>query len=848
MLKRKSDKNDYSKLLEGTISRKRKKINRDLSNNKKIVDYFQSTKKKIIDINKPCENEIIIKSEDLPTKQSSQLDCSNFKRVPFLDFKNIVFPMIIETYYFKLKDLPIFTILSIDKELNEYESLNLVKDGVIGYLINYYRYLNKELSQKIYNLLKFPIEIFATTSSMQKIYLVLHFHREKYKENSIESVEFDLHDIFYRFKNSFEIPSQLVKLLVEMEYLSFTKRIDSIKIPNELIQILTREENKKDNFSINSSFFYTQKSEYENYCYLSQLENTNLEKSVIIEKSIDDDQEEEEVEMTEKELFLIEQFDLIVYNVLNKNRFLFQEDELTKLTIYIGLEPSSKLTVINFYLRVKFWMPCKSNHAHNLNSKGLIHDFNILFEGDENVKDFNYLFTFLFNLTNDNLKLFKKYLKQIIKNKVSNLKDSDNYKEIITSILVNNPFYQMFIEDKTFRYLCDECSLIITKANLSSEKIHNYKISRQNPITRIKYISKFLKATHMRKLKINFSNKKLLICLELITDINKYLNDPKTSSFEKFFSHSNNRVLKIKKIFRDLFSDFFSLDKCFEQAFDIASKIFFFFSGEFKTVTCLTKEYLGFAIFEKYDNFLTSQLSNQENSFLLPIFKDFNSFRTYYSLYQLKHSLIINLNGSNSLLEVLLVNYELFKVLVDRLVKLSILKELKIFHYLAGINFKEIVIEDQYEELIDLMYMLLIETQGFIGDVKEGFLIKFTESFIAVEILTIFAQIADKLEKFKLAILLYLILLSTGMNYSKRGFYWYRLILLYKNRSKSFPCKNYKEIIKIAEKDQFIKAEYLFKIRKHCQKENKSNTIFNQISSTFFSEFFKEITIKVFYH
>ena len=130
------------------------------------------------------------------------------------------------------------------------------------------------------------------------------------------------------------------------------------------------------------------------------------------------------------------------------------------------------------------------------------------------------------------------------------------------------------------------------------------------------------------------------------------------------------------------------------------------------------------------------------------------------------------------------------------------------------------------------------------SDVRDGFLTKYTSSFLAVETLTIFAQIAEKLNKLKLAVLLYLILLSTGLNERKRGFYWYRLILLYKKTEKSF--YNHNELIKIAENDRYIKAEYQIKIRKHSSKPavNKSMLLLQQ-KEIGKSMSINEITIKV---
>ena len=126
------------------------------------------------------------------------------------------------------------------------------------------------------------------------------------------------------------------------------------------------------------------------------------------------------------------------------------------------------------------------------------------------------------------------------------------------------------------------------------------------------------------------------------------------------------KVSKLKEVFRQHFYDFFTLDNCFEQAFDFATKIFFFFCGEFTSFACLKKEYLGFFIFEKYENYLTSNLSNEkENTYLLPIFNDFKTLRSYYSLYQIKHSIILFVSMINSHHMLLHVLYQLFQVLVN---------------------------------------------------------------------------------------------------------------------------------------------------------------------------------------
>jgi len=679
---------------------------------------------------------------------------------------------------------------------------------------------------------------------------MIDFHKAKYKEDSLEHVEvYQNKEIFYHFKNTFEIPTELIKIMFDLYYLSINYQMNLEAISKDYSDIISSNEKPEKNMiqpSQTSAFYHSQKIEYETNKYfeimLSQMDN----KMGVVDEDDKDGSiliEDERInqELSLKERFILEQFDLIVYNALNKNEFLFKNDELSCLTSYISLSPNCKLLMINLYLRVKYWVKAnKEKETYQLLlSKGLLHDFNILFEGEKKIKNNNDLFTFFYSLTNDELKKIKKELKLLNKSKS---KEDTEVNSQISSCIVNNPFFQIFIENPILRRKCEECSKIITNYILTKKMNKNSSSnSETNSKGNFKYITKYLKATHLRKIKLTSSDVKLETTLGIMNKISKYLKDKSSMCFDKFLlSQTKSKISTLKKFFREYFSDFFILDKCFERAFDIASKLFFFFSGEFKSVACLSKEYLGLAIFEKYENYLANSLNNEEfKDYLLPIFSQYEELRKFYSLYQIKHSTIINLKmiPSYSPIDVLIINYKIFEVLAEFLLKTSLRNNEKM-NVIVWSEFESILKNEDFADIIDKIYLIFVENDGFISDVKEDFIIKFTPDHLAVEILTIFAQIIEKINKKNLAILLFIILLSSGLNYRKRGYYWHRLILLLKQRD----LDRYNETVKIAEKDRFVKTEYKVKIEKHKKKskEDQEKTLkLKQISN------FKDLTIKV---
>jgi hypothetical protein len=699
----------------------------------------------------------------------------------------------------------------------------------------------------LFNLRKFPVYL-SSFIQKEKLIILIDFHKEKYKEDSLEYVEVDQKkDIFYRFKNTYEIPSELIKIMFDLYNFSVNNHMNLEAIIKDYSDVISANEKPEKNMIIatqTSAFYHSQKIEYETNKYfesmLSQMEN----KMGVVDEDDKDDSiliEDERVdqELSLKERFILEQFDLIVYNALNKNEFLFQSDELNSLTSYISLIPSCKLLMINHYLRVKFWVKAKMEKEtyQLLQSKGLLHDYNILFEGDKKIKNNNDLFTFLYSLTNDELKIIKKELKHLNKSKT---KEDTDVSSQISSCLVNNPFFQIFVENPVLRRKCEECSKIITNHNLT-KKMNNNNSSEGNNKGNFKYISKYLKATQLRKIKLTSLDVKVQTTLGIINEINKYLNDKSSMFFDRFLlTQTKSKISTVKKFFKQHFSDFFILDKCFERAFDIASKLFFFFSGEFKSVACLSKEYLGFAIFEKYENYLANSLNNEEfKDYLLPIFSHFDDLRQFYSLYQIKHSTIINLKmiPSYSPIDVLIINYKIFEVLAEFLLKISLRKNDKM-NVIIWTEFESMLKNEDFTEIIEKIYLIFVENDGFINDVKEDFIVKFTSEHLAVEILTIFAQIIEKINKKNLAIFLFLILLSSGLNYRKRGYYWHRLILLLKQRD----LEKYHKMVKIAEKDRFVKTEYKVKIEKHKKKlkeDQETSLKLKEISN------FKDVSIKV---
>jgi hypothetical protein len=375
----------------------------------------------------------------------------------------------------------------------------------------------------------------------------------------------------------------------------------------------------------------------------------------------------------------------------------------------------------------------------------------------------------------------------------------------------------------------------------------------------LKYMSDCLKSAHLRKMNFTSFHSKIKLIKTVISHIHYYLNEKTSSKFENYFSCNlkRNKIDFIKDLIKK-YDYMVSLSKPFDKALEFATKLFFFFS-ECKEFDDLTKQFYGVEMFEKFDNYIINILGKKEEdkSYLLPIFTERSSFIIYESLLSLKSSLIVCsaliTDTSEMHLIISKLIYNLFDDLVDFSVgrknlesKLNIcLSKDKLF----SVDSDKFIEKDYLIEVNKIVLNYLYGLKGF-DHVEDSFLAKYKPQHIASEILTIYVQIAEKLHKYQLSFLIYLILLLNPCNHRKRGFFWYRINLVYyrylKNNKRS--CL---ELVKHALNDKYIKTGYLVKIKKYHQtfnstkSSNKEKEALKIDSFTPKSDFFSEITIKV---
>jgi len=100
-----------------------------------------------------------------------------------------------------------------------------------------------------------------------------------------------------------------------------------------------------------------------------------------------------------------------------------------------------------------------------------------------------------------------------------------------------------------------------------------------------------------------------------------------------------DKILKIKKIFEKISSDYFCLELTFANIFDKATQLFFFYS-EYNNINDFAKEFYQFENFEKYENYIFHRKKRQEDiekDYLKPIFTDSSRYKLFDNInYNLK--------------------------------------------------------------------------------------------------------------------------------------------------------------------------------------------------------------------
>ena len=620
-----------------------------------------------------------------------------------------------------------------------------------------------------------------------------------------------------------------------------------------------KEENKIIKSNEKDSTNYTISQNDEN------LHNDNKKEDEDLDNSSDNEDEKKNSSYNQ---FLLMNIEYII-STANSFSYLFHPYELKHVDVYSELNELEKELLSKFLTRTSIWISVERMQKYfskqnqeikdsikKLTDLSLIKNSRKLFEeifAKETYKiDYkSEVFTFLYYLTNYDLKSIQYELNKLTKNCHKVSKESFPCDEIF----VNNSFFRLhnYFDFNLFKEFSEFSSVEITKHNFSLKNNNDdNKTSKTNtksaatPMQKgnMKYITNFLNASNYRKVKITkfeFSVKMSMI-FDIIKSIDLYFTDKSSSIIEKFLSLKNTNNIsngfrsdkqeKILKIFSNY--DFLTLNQTFAKVFDTATRLFFFYS-DYRDINDVAKQFYGYENFERFENFVTNNQNLKENkSYLRPIFTNIKDFKLYDNLYQMKNAYIIN--------SMIFNNHELnFKLGINLCFNLLVLtnpslsklifpeSEFKYLHQEMNLeneskySFKHDEIEnivkqiesegnDEQSFLEKTTNLLLSSNFQF---VDESFLTKFKHGHIAAEILHYLAETCEKLKRYKLAAFIFSFLLLGSHLYKKRGNWWHRLILIFNvHLKKKSLCVR---LLNKTAEDIFIKSGNLVKIKKYFE-------------------------------
>jgi len=308
-------------------------------------------------------------------------------------------------------------------------------------------------------------------------------------------------------------------------------------------------------------------------------------------------------------------------------------------------------------------------------------------------------------------------------------------------------------------------------------------------------------------------------------------NDESSKANEKILQV---KLLKIKKVFEKFDCDYFCLELKFAKIFDNVTQLFFFYS-EYNDINNLALEFHQFEKFEKYENYICNRnaLIEEKKEYLKPIFIDKFQYKLFDNIYYIKKQYNIQsfLANDNHLNYSILKN--LFFILLE-IINPRIFKELfglNIFYELEDSNENNYKISNiKFSDCIKLKYQELFENinnQNYHKDlidkllifdynkINDSFLSKFTPAYNACYLLNYFAELTEKKKEYSFASFIYNYLLINFYLGKKRGFWWFRLILIYKNYMTKSKKRN----------------ENAIQSTNNQQNQNKINNIFNLSTS-----------------
>jgi len=517
------------------------------------------------------------------------------------------------------------------------------------------------------------------------------------------------------------------------------------------------------------------------------------------------------------------------------------------------------------------------------------------------------LINFLHYLKNDEIKYILNELKKLTKN-IPNLSSNDYRCE---DIFANNPFFRSdkYVDFDILKFQIKNIQKLISEFIFKSDKFQNKESKFKhsflyNPVSfNQKNLNSINSANYKKTKIIKFTDcPKVQNIFLIIKIIENYLNDKSSNMLNNFLNigkknsssqtnenindnnnnntHNqkvflenkilNGKIIHIKKIFERFNSQYYSLDLNFAKIFDNATQLFFFYS-EYNDINDLAKEYYQFENFEKYENYIfDKQILGKDSEYLKPIFTNKIQFKLFDNLnyikkqfsiqYMLANDHYLNFNLMKNLLFTLLeiINPVLFKELFqDNL----FYKDEKSFDIKDIDNHKMEIIKIQYEKfhtkindknlhkrLIDILLKF-----DFMN-IDDSFLSKYNPAYNACYILNYFAEQTEKQKEYNLASFIYNYLLISNYLGKKRGFWWFRLILIYKNYLTNNVKKNSLSVtandqnsnnildyfssennlntlnkniclklLKKSSEDKFIKSGYYEKIKSYYENIEKAN-------------------------
>jgi hypothetical protein len=698
------DVNAFDKKIEYEVKEARKQkelnlVNKVLSNNpKEIKNNFQLTiREQLNSLTFPLISKISlgVNKSKLSIPQIKEVLMSNFPD----EKENFLILQKFEKNYY-IEDVIELTLPIVEREdkITSITNNNNINNSSVPPLF-IIGYISKEISEILHESLKFEIlnHLYILDKSTLDLYVIISFNLNSDKSQNI-TCEYES-DFFYRLKSTYTIPIECAKILNKFSMLN--KIIKSNDLCEEIYYFLNFQIYPRKNLKNKGEENFSEEEKLESLETLENEENSNNNNF---------------------NQFILSNIENILSMAKHYN-FLFDFSELKCFDNYFkDLTEQDKEIFLKFLTRSSLWINKKklcnqkftedfvNSTIEKLLSVNLLSKVDIIFaslEGKSNYYLKSDLFSYLYYLSNDDLKLISKELSKLCK---YNQKLEDNEK-VVEEIFMNNSFYGLdkYMDFENLKKLSEISSKEISTHNFISKnassdnnknKFFNFGLNYSNNSTgpRIKYISNFLNYTNFKKVKIskiNFSQKMLTIC-GIIKNIDYYLNDKSSSMMQSFLmigatkknTHSKLPINDKKQKLINLLSQFevYTLNSKFAKLFDCASRLFFFYS-DYKDINDVAREFYGFENFEKFDNYVsfsakeincslsnintsqliekedktqlneTSLIETEENSILItfsdkshlkPIFTIMKDFKLYDNLYQIKTSFLINCMIFNS--------------------------------------------------------------------------------------------------------------------------------------------------------------------------------------------------------